>query len=191
LNNQSAVLNVANNRVYFEIDVDVTEATVNTPRTVDIQSQIRNVPEGVLINVQPSIDLDDGTISMAVRPTVTRIVDNVLDPGVAFVSQGLTTPIESRIPVVNIQEMDSVVRVRSGEALVMGGLMQDRTDSSQQGVPVLGEIPLLGSAFRKQVDKVQKTELVVFLKATIIEGGNIHRTDRDLYRRFSGDRRPL
>lgn len=187
LNNQSAVLNVATNRVYFEIDLDVTEATVNTPRTVDIDSEIRNVPEGVLINVQPSIDLDSRSISMSVRPTITRIDGSIPDPAVAFLNAG----IESNIPVVNIQEMDSVVKMNSGQALVMGGLMQDRTNSTQQSVPVLGEIPVFGAAFRNQVDRVNKTELVVFLKATIIDASNIDNADRDLYKRFSGDRRPL
>lgn len=191
LNNQSAVLNVANNMVYFEIDIDITTADNTTQTNVD--SEIKNVPEGVLINVQPSINLDDRSVSMAVRPTVTRIVTSVPDPAIAFVAAGLADPISSKIPVVNIQEMDSVVKMNSGQALLMGGLMQDRTDSSQQGVPVLSEIPLIGSAFRNQIDKVSKTELIVFLKATIVDADNhvIDKADKDLYKRFSGDRRPL
>ncbi|MBI2235140.1 MAG: type II and III secretion system family protein [Micavibrio aeruginosavorus] len=191
LNNQSAVLNVANNSVYFEIDIDITTADNTTQTNVD--SEIKNVPEGVLINVQPSINLDDRSVSMAVRPTVTRIVDTVSDPAIAFVADGLDDPISSDIPIVNIQEMDSVVKMNSGQALLMGGLMQDRTDSSQQGVPVLSEIPLVGAAFRNQVDKVSKTELIVFLKATIVDADNnvIDKADKDLYKRFSGDRRPL
>ena len=191
LNNQSAVLNVADNRVYFEIDIDVTTQDNNTQTTID--SEIKNVPEGVLINVIPSIDLDTKTISMAVRPTVTRIVDQVADPGVAFVvaNNALASNIQSLIPVVNVQEMDSVVRAQSGQALIMGGLMTDRAQSTQQGVPVLSEIPLFGAAFRNQVDNIKKTELVIFLKATIVEDGNISQTDRDLYKKFSGDRRPL
>lgn len=190
LNNQSAVLNVANNQVYFEIDIDVT--TEDGVTQTDIDSEIRNVPEGVLINVQPSINLDDKTVSMSVRPTITRIVGRVPDPAVAFVSAGLATPIVSEIPVVNIQEMDSVVKMDSGHALLMGGLMQDRTDSTQQAVPVLGEIPLLGAAFRKQIDTVKKTELVIFLRATIVDASNgLSDADKDLYKRFSGDRRPL
>jgi general secretion pathway protein D len=192
LNNQSAVLNVANNRVYFEIDIDVTQGTNGSGSQTSVDSEIKNVPEGVLINVQPSIDLDDQTVSMSVRPTVTRIVDTVSDPAVAFVSAGLPTPISSEIPVVNIQEMDSVVKMNSGQALLMGGLMQDRTDSTQQGVPILSEIPLLGGAFRTQVDRVSKTELIVFLKATIVNADdNVHQADKDIYKRFSGDRRPL
>ena len=131
---------------------------------------------------------------MAVRPTVTRITDFVDDPSVQYVTaKNNITGVSSRVPVVNVQEMDSVVKMNSGQAIIMGGLMQDRTDSQQNGVPVLSEVPVFGGLFRNQLDKVRKTELVVFLKATIIDGetGTVHQTDKDLYNKFSGDRRPL
>ncbi len=192
LNNQSAVLNVARNQVYFELEVDTSNTDNIT--TVDVDSNIRNVPEGVLINVQPSIDLDNETVAMSVRPTVTRIVDYVNDPGVAFAvaDANLDEPIVSRVPVVNVQEFDSVIQMNNGEPIIMGGLIQDRSQSVQNAVPVLGEIPLVGGLFRNQTDKIQKTELVVLMKATIIEGTNsITPTDKDLYRSFSQDRRPF
>lgn len=198
LNNQSAVLNVADNQVYFEIDIQTT--VDDGISETEIDTEIRNVPEGVLINVQPSIDLDNETVSMAIRPTVTRIIDQVADPGVAFVVAGITDAdaaeraagIESLIPVVNVQEMDSVVRLGSGQTIVMGGLMQDRVNSTQTGVPVLSEIPLLGNAFKHQNDEIIKSELVIFIRATIVEGADtIHETDKDLYRTFSDDRRPI
>lgn len=186
LNNQSAVLNVAKNVVYFELDVETTTTDAGIQTNVD--STIRNVPEGVLINVQPSIDLEDQTVAMSVRPTVTRIESYVNDPAVSFASNG---NIESPVPVVNVQEFDSVIRVNNGQPIVLGGLIQDRTASQQIGVPILSEVPLVGGLFRNQNDKVSKTELVVFLRATIVEGGNsIHNTDKDLYRTFSQDRRP-
>lgn len=192
LNNQSASLNVATNQVYFEIDIDVSQTDSGTQTTVD--SEIRNVPEGVLINVQPSIDLDNQTVSMAVRPTITRITGFREDPGVAFVVAAAGgADISSQIPVVNVQEMDSVIKVGSGQAVVMGGLLQDRTAAEDKGVPILSEVPLIGNAFKNHGDEVSKTELVVFLKATIIDadGQTISPVDRDLYKRFSGDRRPL
>lgn len=192
LNNQSAVLNVANNQVYFELDIDVTQTDNSTQTNID--SDIRNVPEGVLINVQPSIDLDARTVSMAVRPTVTRITSYENDPAVQFVTAANNIAgVVSRVPVVNVQELDSVVNMNSGQPIVMGGLMQDRTDSVQAGVPVLSEVPIFGGLFRNQGDNIRKTELVIFLKATIIDGstGTIHQTDKDLYKKFSGDRRPL
>ena len=193
LNNQSAVLNVATNRVFFEIDLDRKEEEdgATTRTTFKIESEIKSVPEGVLINVQPSIDLENKTISMFIRPTVTRVVGTVQDPGVQFVAGD--SGIVSEIPEVNVQEIDTVVKVNSGQPIVMGGLLQDRAFSNQEKVPVAGEIPVIGALFGKQKDLVTKTELVIFLKATLIENGNdtIHNTDRDLYKVFSADRRPL
>lgn len=192
LNNQSAVLNVASNQVYFELDINVT--TEDGVKQTDVDSNIRSVPEGVLINVQPSIDLDNRTVSMAVRPTITQIESFVDDPAVQYVTaENNITGVSSRVPVVNIQEMDSVINMRSGQAIIMGGLMQDRTDATDTGIPVLAEVPLVGSLFKTHVDKVSKKELVIFLKATILDGDNnaIHDTDRDLYKTFSDDRRPL
>ncbi|MGH1376477.1 MAG: type II and III secretion system family protein [Alphaproteobacteria bacterium] len=191
LNNQSAVLNVATNRVFFELDVDRETDDDTGDVTVEIDSEIRSVPEGVLINVQPSIDLDNRTISLSVRPTITRIVGEVLDPSVQFVAGDLG--IQSEIPEVNVQEIDTVVKVKSAQPIVMGGLLQDRIVDTQETVPVLGEVPLLGNLFKRQSDGITKTELVIFLKATLIESPDqtIHNTDRDLYRAFSGDRRPF
>jgi general secretion pathway protein D len=187
LNNQSAVMNVATNRVFFELDVN---RTVTTDGAVDtsVNSTIRNVPEGVLMNVIPSIDLESGTVSLSLRPTITKITAEKQDPGVAFIAEDIV----SLIPELNVQEIDSVIKVNSGQAIVLGGLLQDRIESTTQSVPVVGELPVVGNLFRKRGDNIQKTELVILLKATIVEGGNtVHNTDKDLYRTFSQDRRPF
>ncbi len=191
LNNQSAVLNVATNRVFFELDIDQNKDDVTGDTLLEIDTNIKSIPEGVLINVQPSIDLDNRTLSMFIRPTITRIVGTKSDPSVLFVAGG--SGIVSEIPELNVQEIDTVVRVKSGQPIVMGGLLQDRITDTQEGVPVIGEVPLFGALFRKQKDLVSKTELVIFLKATILDSpdDSIHDTDRDLYRTFSGDRRPF
>lgn len=191
LNNQSAVLNVAQNLVYFEINIETTQTQTNT--TTNVNSEIRNVPEGVLINVQPSINLDDRTVSMAIRPTITNVERFEADPGVALQAAAVGADVSSNVPVVQVQEFDSVINMNSGQAVLLGGLMQDRQRSSEQGVPVLSEVPILGNAFKSHVDKLEKTELVVFLKATILDDGKtgIHNTDRELYKTFSQDRRPL
>ncbi|MCB1556580.1 MAG: type II and III secretion system family protein [Alphaproteobacteria bacterium] len=192
LNNQSAALTVAENRVYFEVDIEVTEASSNGPGSTTIESNIQSVPEGVLVNVQPSINLDSREISMAVRPTITRIDEFIEDPGVQFVTaQANIDGVQSLVPIVIVQEMDSVINMPSGQAVVMGGLMQDRAETTEHGVPVLSEVPLFGNLFKNHKDSIQKTELVIFLKATIVDGSNVHDTDRQLYKTFSGDRRPL
>lgn len=195
LNNQAAVLNVAKNQVYFELKVssDTTSDGVNSTKSVDVESTIKTVPEGVLINVMPSINLDSRMVSMQVRPTVTKIDSYVDDPAVAYiVATNNLTGVSSRIPVVNVQEVDSVVNMKDGQMMVMGGLLQDTTSSTQTGVPVASEVPMLGGLFRNQGDKVRKTELVVFIKATILDNpsNSIHQTDKDMYRLFGQDRRP-
>jgi len=186
LNNQVAALNVAENVVFFEV-----EATTDTADGVSVttfETDARTVPEGVLINVHPAIDLDNQSISMAIRPTVTNVVGFEEDPNPSLATAGVT----SEVPIVNVQEFDSIIQMNNGQAVVLGGLMQDSVRGTTNSVPVLGEVPLLGGLFRNQEDSVQKTELVVFLKATIVEGGNtIHATDKDLYRTFSSDRRPF
>lgn len=190
LNNQSAIMNIATNQVFFEIDIDRTEGTDGTGDTIEIDTEIRNVPEGILVNVIPSINLEDRTVSMALRPTITRIVNEVQDPGVAFVAGD--SGIVSLVPELNVQEIDSVIKVNSGEAIVLGGLLQDRVAGTTEAVPVVSEVPLVGNLFKKKGDSITKTELVILLKATIVENGNtVHDTDRDLYRRFSQDRRPF
>jgi general secretion pathway protein D len=195
LNNQPAVLNVATNEVFFELDIETSEVE-GGGRETEIDSTIRNVPVGVLINVLPAIDLDTKTISMAVRPTITAITDRKPDPSVVFAvaeAKLAADAIVSEIPELNVQEIDTVVNLKSGQAIVMGGLLQDRATTTDSGVPVLAEIPMVGAMFKQHADTVQKTELIIFLKATIVDNPNqtIHSTDKDLYRRFSSDRRPL
>jgi MSHA biogenesis protein MshL len=127
---------------------------------------------------------------MSLRPTITRITQRVPDPAVQFLN---VAGVESLIPEVNVQEIDSVIKMRSGQPIVMGGLLQDRSTVVSEGVPGLMEIPMVGGLFRSNNNLIRKTELVILLKATILDGddGGISNSDKDLYRRFSEDRRPF
>ncbi len=186
LNNQSAVLNVSENIVYFEINIENTEGTDNNAPSTTFDSEIKTVPEGVIINVIPSINLENRTVSLSVRPSVTKIVGSTSDPGAEFYG------VISEIPNLSVQEIDSVINVRSGQAVVIGGLLEDRVASLQDGIPGLNELPVGGALFRKNKNYIQKTELVIFLKATILDNpaDSITDTDRDLYKAFARDRRP-
>lgn len=189
LNNQAAILNVAKNQVYFEIKVTTTPATaVGLQPTVTYESTAKTVPEGIIINVMPSIDLSKRMVSMQVRPTITKIDHYVSDPSISL-NKGT---VESKIPVMNVQETDSVLNLKDKQMMVMGGLLQDSTISQQEGIPVASEVPVFGGLFRNQGDKVEKKELVVFIKATILDDASesVYQADKDLYRVFGQDRRP-
>lgn len=200
LNNQAAVMNIADNIVYFELDIEVTDeedAVNGDERRVEVTSEIKSVPEGVLVNVQPSINLTEKTISLALRPTITRIDRFVPNPALDFVValNNLDPSLSSsaQIPQLNVQEIDSVIKVNSGQSIVLGGLLQDTAETTESGVPILSEAPMVGSLFKNHTDNISKRELVIFLKATIIDSPSdtIHATDKDLYRKYSSDRRPL
>ncbi len=200
LNNQSALLNVVENKVFFEFDVDITPAAVGVPGQTNIDSTIRSVPLGVMLNVLPTVDFKTGEITMMLRPTITSLAGEQNDPSItlaltaadpATIAQLNLDQLTNLIPELGVQEIDSVVKIQSGETIVIGGLMQDRTDVEITGVPVLSSLPYFGKLFGSHKDSVKKSELVIFLKATILpSSGVLDKADKELYKNFSLDRRP-
>lgn len=187
--NQSAVLKVVENRVFFELKFErTTEGTIPNSERVTVNSNIRTVPEGVIITVQPSIHGETDEIAMSLRPTITRITGTVNDPGVSIASNNT---VQSPVPVIAVQEIDSMVTVRSGRVLVMGGLMRDISFNQESGVPGASRLPLLGNLFKSRDSSGQQSELVIFLRATILDDGGVDPADAELYRTFGRDRRPL
>ena len=87
--------------------------------------------------------------------------------------------------------MDSIIQVNSGEVIIMGGLMEDRVRNTKNGVPVLEDTPLLGFFASGREDEREVTELVILLKATLLESSHIHIADQRLYNTFTQDPRPF
>ena len=189
MQNQTAVLKVAENDVYFTVEFDSKTTTGDNPTIVNTVSATANtVTVGLVMTVQPSINLDTDEITLSLRPTVTRIIRQENDPAVDL--QGIAGVV-SQIPVIGVQEMDSVVTMASGSVMIMGGLMQDRTAVTEFGVPFLSDIPWLGRVFRSTDRVTTKTELVIFLRATIVRNDTVDAYDIKLYDQFGEDRRPL
>lgn len=205
MNNQSAVVNVATNLIYFSLMATVTPATTTSAATVSYTTTQQSVPQGVLMNVTPTVNPDTGEIVLAVRPTVSRQVDHATDPGVVLNvagtggTDGLSTynsilsldPTIGQVPVMSVQEMDSIIKMQSGQTMVMGGLMKDGNQANQTGIPVLGDIPGIGNLFHSHSDNVVKQELVIFIKASIVPGSNVQDMDRKVYKQFGDDTRPF
>jgi general secretion pathway protein D len=183
MNNQTAVLKVAENEVYFVVDVDTVTEDGVTQTTYS--SEINTVPIGLVMTVQPSVEPGGGRVTLGLRPTISRVADRVSDPAVALQSDA----VESLIPVVEVRELDSVVTIDNGAVLVMGGLMQERVSNAEEGLPGLQDIPLLGRAFRTDLKNTEVIELVVLLRATVIGGAHGHPEDRRLYRTYAPDPR--
>jgi len=90
----------------------------------------------------------------------------------------------SFIPEIRVQEMESVLKVDSGQTAVLGGLMQDIVTTDTQGVPVISKIPYLGKLFQSNDDKTTKTELVIFLRPTVIQNASLESDELQSFKQF-------
>ena len=174
LNNQTALLKVVDNRIYFTINVE-TETNENTTiRT--FESFIHTLPVGLVMSVTPQIS-PDNEITLNVRPTISRILRFVPDPNPAL------GDVESLIPEVSVREIETLLRVKSGDVAVIGGLMQDVRSESTDGLPGLAKLPFIGDAFSYKENKTKKSELVIFLKPIVVGRPSL-KGDFASYKRF-------
>ncbi|MDH5394344.1 MAG: pilus (MSHA type) biogenesis protein MshL [Gammaproteobacteria bacterium] len=168
INNQTAILKVVDNRVYFSIKVDSTTDTNNLTTKV-FTSQIHSVPVGIVMQVTPYIN-DKDEITLNVRPTISRIINYVNDPNPDLAAAGVI----SEIPEIQVREVESILKINSGDVAIIGGLMQDTLDESDSGVPYISAIPIIGPLFNYSDDSHSKTELVIFIRPKVIRHADIN-----------------
>lgn len=188
MNNQPAMLKVATNEVFFHLEFERYLQGDGKPDIENISSNALTIPIGLVMLVQPSVDLKTGEITMTLRPTLSRIEKQVEDPAVAIKSR---QSVRSTVPVVQVRELDSVLKMKSGQVLVMGGLMEDRASNTSASVPIADSIPLFGELARGKDDERKMTELVIFLTAHIVEDPFIEEADERIYKFYTEDPRPL
>lgn len=188
MNNQPAMLKVATNEVFFHLEFERFFQSEGKPDVENISSDALTVPIGLVMIVQPSINLQTGEITMILRPTISRVQKEVEDPAVAIKSH---QKVKSTIPVVQVRELDSVLKIKSGQVVVMGGMMEDRSSYTTASVPVADTIPFFGEFAKGKDDDRKITELVIFLTAHIAETPYIVDADERIYNQYTEDPRPL
>ena len=166
LNNQTALLKVVNENVYFTVELDVRDATADIPERRTFTSEIHTIPVGLVLSVTPQIS-DNGLVILNIRPTISRITGFAVDPAPRLAGADF----DNLIPEIQVREIESLLQVRDGYTVVLGGLMQNERDSDKDGIPGLSRIPKVGQLFSYTRDKLVKTELVIFLKPTIVNNG--------------------
>jgi general secretion pathway protein D len=166
LNNQSAVLKVVDNLVYFTIQANTT--TNQTSAITTFTSTVNSVPVGFIMSVVPQIS-DTDTVVLNLRPTISRKIGDVADPNPTLAQVGVT----SLVPVIQTRELESVLRVQSGQIAVLGGLMQDSSSNVEDTIPGVRDIPGLGQLLAQRRDLNQKTELVIFLRPVVIRDASL------------------
>jgi len=166
LNNQTAVLKVVDNLVYFTIQAQSTANQTSTLTT--FTTTLNSVPVGFIMSLVPQIS-DTDTVVLNLRPTISRKIGDVADPNPSLATAGVT----SLVPVIQTREMESVLRVQSGQVAVLGGLMQDAVTNIEDTIPGVRDIPGIGQLLSQRKDINQKTELVIFLRPVVIKDASI------------------
>ncbi len=170
MNNQTALLKVVENYTYFFVKSDIvpasvvgaqpTTATTTTPQTVSV---------GLVMTVTPQVS-GNGTVILNVRPSISSITELKADPNPELAKAG----VQNLVPQISTREIESVMRVNSGEIAVLGGLMKDGVDWKTGRVPLAGQIPLIGELFNTRNNSATKSELVVFLRPVIIKDASLN-----------------
>jgi type IV pilus assembly protein PilQ len=132
----------------------VTSIIVSTGGIGTTQTQVERIEVGVKLEVTPRI-AEDGTVTTLIAPEVSNIL--ALDP-------------RTGLPTTATRRARSLVRVPTGQKIILGGLLQESEREIVQKVPLLGDIPILGHLFRHTNKQVEKTDLVIEITPTIVEG---------------------
>lgn len=159
-NNQKAVIKVGDDE-YFVTDVS-SQSTISSSTTA-VTPNIELTPffSGIALDVTPQID-EEGGVLLHVHPSVIETEEQ--EKVVTLNEERFVLPLAQS----NIRESDTIIHARSGEIVVIGGLMQTIISENHSKTPVLGSIPVLGELFKNRREVEQKKELVILLKPTVV-----------------------
>ena len=158
-NNQKAVIKVGRDE-YFVTDVSSTTVAGTTPVT---SPEVELTPffSGIALDVTPQID-EEGNVLLHIHPSVIDIKEQ--NKSIKISESTLELPLAQS----EIRESDTVIKAKTGDVVVIGGLMKSENVELVSKVPLLGDIPFLGEAFTNRANSLKKTELVILLKPTVV-----------------------
>ena len=181
LNNQTAVLKVVEELVYFTLTVTDKDSTATSQGRTLVETDVHSVPVGLVMAVTPQVSANR-EVTLTVRPTISQKIGDAVDPGPALVTElrGSKSNITNLVPVIRVREMESVLKLIDGQIGVLGGLMQDDMRKGSRDVPGLSRLPLIGDMFfRTEETNTRKTELVVFLRPVVVRDPSINTDLKD------------
>jgi MSHA biogenesis protein MshL len=162
MNQQKASFNVTRQRQFFTVTTTPVLGPTGVPTGATTQTtSIQTATVGLVFDVLPQIS-HDNIVTMAIRPSVTSLVEST-----PVVVGGV---IQGSLPVIDSRETDTMARVRSGETIMIGGLIQKQTTNSRSGIPLLMNLPGIGRFFSQTKVSEKTSELVIFLTPEIVSG---------------------
>ena len=115
---------------------------------------------GIKLPVKPTVGEDKETITLEISPEVSQIVDQVPIVSAAGTALGL--------PVIDARSVQTTVVVKSGETIILGGLVKDNDIDTTRQVPLLGNIPMIGNLFKYKSKSREKSNLIILITATLV-----------------------
>lgn len=168
LNNQTAVLKVVNEEVYFTLEIKEDFNRQGEMKHRKFESQLHTVPVGLVMNVTPQIG-ETGVVALHVKPSITSIGGYQDDPAVSLYAAEQGLAVKSQVPILQIREFDSMLSIPDQHIAILGGLIRDDQRTSRESIPILGKLPLLGRLFQYQHQRKKKSELIIFLRPKVIQ----------------------
>ncbi|HWH47123.1 MAG TPA: pilus (MSHA type) biogenesis protein MshL [Burkholderiales bacterium] len=170
LNNQKAVLKVGTDE-FFVTNITTNTTTTGTTSTQSPTITVAPFFSGVALDVTPQID-QNSQIILHIHPSVSNVIEKTKNID-------LGTSGNFRLPLASssISESDTIVRVSDGNIVAIGGLMKETSARDSSGLPGLSTVPWIGGLFGSKSRSVVKSELVILLKPTLIEGDVSWRQD--------------
>jgi MSHA biogenesis protein MshL len=164
MNNQKAVIKVGRDEYFV---TDITTRNVSTITTTTIQPDIELTPffSGIALDVTPQVS-QEGDVTLHVHPSISEVVDQQKTITVGNITQQIPLALST------VRESDSIVRARSGQVIVIGGLMQETTNDQDAKTPFLGDLPGIGSLFNHKKQASIKSELVILLKPVVVRSAD-------------------
>ena len=155
-----AVINNQEASILIGTTIPYTTSSLTTPATGPTTSteSVSFIDTGVKLHVTPTIH-DDGFITMKIKPEISN------EETKPFTASNGTV-----IPIVDTSEVQTTVRIKDGVTIIIGGLMTDQLINNKTKIPILGDLPFIGKAFKNENRNMQKTEIVIFLTPHIING---------------------
>jgi len=168
VNNQKAVIKVGGDEFFVTSASGGVQGTATTPAT---PPSVTLTPffSGISLDVTPQID-DKSNIILHIHPAVSQVTQK--DKEFLVGGQAFNLPLASS----TIEESDNVVRAANSQIIVIGGLMKEGSNDQDASVPLLGDIPILGNAFKHKLVTRIKKELVILLKPTLVDNGQTWET---------------
>jgi MSHA biogenesis protein MshL len=159
LNNQQAIIKAGSDE-FFVTGVQ-SNAVTGTSTLVTQNVQLTPFFSGVALDVTPEVD-DEEVVTLHVHPTISEVTDQTK----TLTVQGQSDSIP--LALSDIRESDSIVCARSGQLVIIGGLMRQEVTKIAYKTPLLGDIPVLGRAFRSDQNQTQTVELVILLRPIVV-----------------------